>query len=175
MKSPFDATLEWCNIGRRRKPAVRRTQIAVAVAIFSMLVLGVVAPPVSSLAGENCAAKLVGKGAIAIGFTCNVKFSNGSSMTECWTFAPGNLSQFFDIFTETLPVENELPEYGCACDATGSFKSPHYDSSPDAFECDDGNGTQLQGKLKGHKITGQSSDDQGNSAIFTCTPNTGCG
>jgi hypothetical protein len=155
---------------------VGRKQIIVAFGIFSTFILGVVSAPVSSLAGGNCMAKLVGSAAVAPGFDCTVKFSNGSSETECWTFAQeAGLSQFFDIFTETLPAENELPEYGCVCDTTGSFKSPQFNSSADAFECDDDLGDQIQGKVKGKKISGQSSDGQGNAAVFSCTPNTGCG
>ncbi len=153
-----------------------RKQIVVAFGIISTLVLGVLSAPVSSLAGGNCMAKLVGSAAVAPGFDCTVKFANGSSETECWTFAQEEgLSQFFDIFTETLPSGPELPEYGCVCDTTGSFKSPRFNSSADAFECDDDLGDQIQGKVKGKKISGQSSDDQGNAAIFSCTPNTGCG
>jgi hypothetical protein len=154
---------------------VGKRQIVVALGIFSTLVLGVATAPVSSLAGGNCMAKLVGSAAVAPGFTCNVKSSEGSTTAECWTFAHGSLSQFFDIFTETLTNPTELPEYGCICDTTGSYKSPGFNSSSDEFECDDDNGGQLQGKLKGKKISGQTSDDLGNAAIFSCVPNTGCG
>jgi hypothetical protein len=154
---------------------VRRTQFVLALGIFLTVVLGVITSPVSLLAGGNCMAKLVGSAAVAPGFDCTVEFADGSSETECWTFAQEGLSQFFDIYTETLPSENELPEYGCVCDTTGSFKSPQFNSSADAFECDDDLGGQIQGKLKGKKISGQSSDDKGNAAIFSCTPNTGCG
>ena len=69
----------------------------------------------------------------------------------------------------------ELPDYGCACATTGSFKSPHFNGSPDQFVCDDDEGGQLEGKVKGKKISGQGSDDNGNALIFSCTPNTGCG
>jgi hypothetical protein len=152
-----------------------KKQIVVAFGIFSTFVLGVVSAPVSTLAGGNCMGKLVGSAAVAPGYDCTVEFSNGSSESECWTFADEGLSQHFDIYTETLPAENELPEYGCVCDTTGSFKSPKFNSSADAFECDDDLGDQIQGKLKGKKISGQSSDYQGNAAIFSCKPNTGCG
>jgi hypothetical protein len=152
---------------------MRRTQIIVALWIFSTFVLGAVIAPMSSLAGGNCMAKLVGSTAVAPGFNCNVEFSNGSSEQECWTPATGFRSQFFDILTENGIIE--LPDYGCACDTTGSFKSAHFNSSPDQFECDDDQGGQIQGRIKGKKISGQGSDDQGNALIFSCTPNSGCG
>jgi len=129
--------------------------------------------PFSASAGGNCQNKFVAKDGVFPGFTCNVRFSNGSSMTECWTFAPGSLSPYFDIFTEN--TDTDLDHYGCTCDATGKFKSPHFNSSSDAFECDDGNGGRLNGQIKGKKLSGQSSDEEGKSEIFSCTPNTGCG
>jgi hypothetical protein len=152
---------------------VPRTQIIVAICILTMSVVGVIAAPVPLLAGGNCVGKLVGAAAVAPGFDCNVKFSNGSSEAECWTPATGFRSHFFDILTENTTVE--LPDYGCACDTTGSYKSPSFNSSADKFECDDDEGGQLQGEVKGKKISGQGSDDQGNAFIFSCTPNTGCG
>ena len=158
------------------EPTVKRTQVVIAFAVFSTLVLGIVTAPASSLAGGNCMAKLVGSSAIAPGFDCNVKSFAGGVTTvteECWTFASGGHSQYFDIYTETGITE--LPQYGCACDTTGSYNSPRFDSSSDQFECADEMGGQLQGKVKGKKITGQSSDAEGNAAIFTCVPNTGCG
>ena len=150
-----------------------RTFSFLSLAIFSGLFLGVVCAPLSAPAGETCQDKLISKTVDLTGFTCNVKFSGGSSMTECWTFAQGNLSPYFDIFTENTDMD--LDHLGCTCGATGSFKSPKFNSSPDTFECDDGSGNRLNGKLKGKNISGQSSDDNGNSAIFSCTPNTGCG
>lgn len=138
-----------------------------------MLVLGVLIAPAPSLASGNCMAKLVGSDAVAPGYNCNVTFSDGSSETQCWTFASGFRSQFFDILTETSTTE--LPDYGCACDTTGSFKSPRFNSSADAFECADAVGDQIEGKIKGKKISGQGSDILGNTLIFSCIANTGCG
>ena len=146
-----------------------RTLSFLSLAIF----LSVACAPLSALAGETCSEKLISKTVDLTGFTCDVKFSDGSSMTECWTFAKGNLSQDFDIYTEN--TETDLDHLGCTCGATGSFKSPKFDSSPNTFECDDGGGKRLNAKLKGKNISGQSSDDKGNSTIFSCTPNTGCG
>ena len=82
-------------------------------------------------------------------------------MTECWTFAQGNLSKYFDIFTEN--TETDLDHYGCTCGATGSFKSPKFNSSSNTFECDDGNGGRLNGTIKGKKLSGQSSNEDGSS------------
>jgi hypothetical protein len=158
---------------------MRRTKSILASGVFSMLVLGVVIAPAPAPAGGNCMAKLVGSAAVAPGFDCNVKFSNEPSQPECWSFfQEGSLSQFFNLFTESLnngPADQLSPEYGCACDTTGSFKSPLFNNSPNEFECDDDEGHQLQGKVKGHKLSGQGSDDEGNAVIFSCTPNTGCG
>ncbi len=161
------------------KQTVKRTKIAVASRIFSILVLGAAIAPAPLLAGGNCMAKLIGSAAVAPGFDCNVKFSNEPSQPECWSFfAEGAPSQYFDLFTESLnsgPADLLPPEYGCACDTTGSFKSPRFNNSSDEVECDDGAGNQVQVKVKGHKISGQGSDSQGNAVIFSCTPNTGCG
>ena len=154
---------------------MRRKEIIVASGVFSVLVLGVMIAPAPSLAKGNCMAKLVGSAAVAPGFSCDVKFSDGSSVEECWfSFTPPMLSQFFDIFRESTSPSFE-DDYGCACTTTGSFKSPTFNGSADEFECDDGKGDQLEGKIKGKKISGQGSDSQGNAIIFSCSPNTGCG
>jgi len=149
-----------------------RARFFLSFGVVSTLVLGFVVPFPAS-AGGNCQAKFIGKSAVASTFTCTVKFSNGPEMTECWSFIQSDLSQYFDIFTEN--TDTDLDHLGCTCDTTGSIKSPQFNSSSDQFECDDGKGTQLSGKLKGKKLTGQSSDEEGNSQIFSCTPNTGCG
>ena len=149
-----------------------RTRSFLSLRIVATFVLGFVIPS-AALAGGNCQNKFVAVDGVPAGFTCNVKFSNGPSMTECWTFAHGSLSQFFDIFTEN--TETDLDHYGCACGTTGSFKSPKFNSSSDTFECDDGNGGRLNGNIKGKKLSGQSSNEDGSSEIFSCTRNSGCG
>jgi hypothetical protein len=151
---------------------VGRTRSFLSLRIVATFVLGFVIPS-AALAGGNCQNKFVAVDGVPAGFTCNVKFSNGPSMTECWTFAHGSLSQFFDIFTEN--TETDLDHYGCACGTTGSFKSPKFNSSSDTFECDDGNGGRLNGNIKGKKLSGQSSNEDGSSEIFSCTRNSGCG
>jgi len=175
----FDATEAWCDIRRWEGTDVRKTTIVIVSGVFSMLALGVLIAPAASLAGGNCMAKLIGSAAVAPGFDCNVKFSNEPSQPECWSFfKEGSLSQFFNLYTESLnsgPLDQLPPEYGCACDTTGSYKSPLFDNSAVEFQCDDGAGHQVQGKVKGHKLSGQGSDSQGNAVIFSCTPNTGCG
>jgi hypothetical protein len=149
-----------------------RTRSFLSLGIVSSLVLGFIIPS-AALAGGNCQNKFVEVDGVPPGFTCTVKFSNGSSMTECWTFAQGTLSKYFDIFTEN--TETDLDHYGCACGTTGSFKSPKFNSSSNTFECDDGNGGRLNGTIKGKKLSGQSSNEDGSSEIFSCTRNTGCG
>jgi hypothetical protein len=151
---------------------MRRTNSLRSLRIVAAFVLGFVIPS-AALAGGNCQSKFVEVDGVPPGFTCNVKFSDGSSMTECWSFGQGNLSKNFDIFTEN--TDTDLDHYGCACGTTGSFKSPKFNSSADTFECDDGNGGRLNGTIKGKKLSGQSSNENGGSAIFSCTRNTGCG
>jgi hypothetical protein len=114
------------------------------------------------LAAGNCDAKLLNKS-----FTCTIKNSDGMTSTDCWEFTPSGPSQlnFFD--TAHL--------FGCTCDITGSFKSPSFDKSSSAFECDDGAGDQISGKLKGKKITGEGSDTGGVSLLFSCTIGPSCG
>jgi len=151
---------------------MQRTHSLRSLGIVATLVLGFVIPS-AAVAGGNCQSKFVEVNGVPPGFTCNVKFSDGSSMTECWSFGQGSLSKFFDIFTEN--TDTDLDHYGCACGTTGSFKSPKFNSSSDTFECDDGNGGRLNGTIKGKKLSGQSSNENGSSAIFSCTRNTGCG
>lgn len=133
------------------------------VAMFSALLMGLLANSSSAVAGGNCQVKLVGKS-----FDCNIKISNGPAKTDCFEFFSGGISQHFDSF-------NSNDHFGCACDTTGSFKSPKFDSSPSAFECVDDVGTQLNGKIKSNKISGQGTDEDGNSLIYTCTLGPSCG
>jgi hypothetical protein len=149
-----------------------RARSFLSLGIVSTFVLGFFIPS-PALAGGNCQSKFAAKDGVPPGFTCNVKFSNGSSMAECWTFAQGSLSQYFDIFTANS--NTDLDEYGCTCGTTGSFKSPKFNRSADVFECDDGKGGRLSGKIKGKSLRGQSSNEDGSSEIFSCTRNTGCG
>jgi hypothetical protein len=127
------------------------------IAICSAFLMGLLSSSPSAAAGGTCQDKLVGKS-----FACNIKSSNGSPSTDCFEFSTEGLSQHFDFFDE----ENN---FSCACTTTGSFKSPKFDASSDAFECVDGTGNQISGKLKGKKISGQGSDVDGNSLIFNCT------
>ena len=76
--------------------------------------------------------------------------------------------QHFDLVTA-------FDEFGCTCGTTGSFKSPKFNSSADVIECDDGEGSQLTGTIKGKKLGAQSVNEDGSSEIFSCTPTPACG
>lgn len=91
------------------------------IAMCSAPLMGLLAGSPSAVAGGNCQAKLVGKS-----FACNIKNSNGPAATDCFEFSTEGLSQHFDFFDSTN-------NFGCACDTTGSFKSPKFDSSPNFF------------------------------------------
>ncbi|MFZ2059431.1 MAG: hypothetical protein WAU82_00325 [Candidatus Binatus sp.] len=132
-------------------------------AICSAFLMGLLASSSSAVAGGNCQTKLLGKS-----FACNLKLSNGPPTTDCFEFTSGT-SQNFNFFDDTFG------NFGCACDTTGSFNSPKFDSSSDAFECVDDSGTQINGKIKGKKISGQGTDIDGNSLIYTCTVGPSCG
>ncbi len=134
------------------------------IATYSALLMGLLASSPSAVAGGSCQAKLVGKS-----FACNLSLSNGPPTTDCFEFTTGGTSQNFNFFDDTFG------NFGCACDTTGSFKSPKFDGSSDAFECVDDSGTQINGKVKGKKISGQGTDIDGNSLIYTCTVGPSCG
>jgi len=140
-----------------------RSASLLVMAMCSAFLMGLLASSPSAAAGGNCQAKLVDKS-----FACTVKISNGPAMTDCFEFTSGGVSQHFDFFDAT-------GDFGCACDTTGSFNSPKFDGSSDAFECVDDAGTQINGKIKGKKISGQGTDEDGNSLIYTCTPGPSCG
>lgn len=142
---------------------------ALCAAVMLSALAGLLASSPSALAG-NCQDKLVFKS-----FACTIKYSDGSTASDCWEFitneGPSANFGFFDMET----VFGAKNPFGCACDVTGSFKSPSFDNSPSAFACDDGSGYQINGKIKGHKLTGQGSDSSGDSATFSCTVGPSCG
>jgi hypothetical protein len=125
--------------------------------------MGLLAGSVSAVAGGNCQDKLAGNS-----YACQIKISNGPATTDCFEFSTIGVSQNFNFF-------GLIGAFGCACDTTGSFKSPKFDSSPNAFECVDHSGTQINGKIKGKKISGQGTDEQGNSLIYTGMLGPSCG
>jgi hypothetical protein len=133
------------------------------MATCSAFLMGLLASSPSDAAGGSCQAKLVGKS-----FACNIKSSNGPPTTDCFEFSTEGQSQHFDFF-------DSMNNFSCACDTTGSFKSPKFDGSADAYECVDGSGTQINGKIKGKKISGQGTDLNGNSLIYICTLGPSCG
>jgi hypothetical protein len=133
------------------------------MATCSAFLIGLLASLPSAAAAGNCQAKLVGNS-----YACNIKLSNGPARTDCFEFTTEGMSQHFDFFDATN-------NFSCACDTTGSFKSPKFDGSTNAFECVDDSGTQINGKIKGKKISGQGTDLNGNSLIYTCTLGPSCG
>ncbi len=141
-----------------------RSTSQLMIVVLSVCLTGLFAGS-SAAAGGNCQAKLVGKS-----FDCNIKNSDGPATTDCFEFSTEGASQHFDFFDLTN-------NFGCACATTGSFKSPKFNSSPDSFECVDGSGDQISGKLKGKKISGHGSSNDGSSLIYSCTliTNGSCG
>jgi len=138
-----------------KSPALCATAMLCALA-------GLLACSASALAG-NCQAKLVDKS-----FACTIKTSDGTTSTDCWEFTPEGPSANFSFF-------DAKHDFGCACDVTGKFKKPSFDNSASGFACDDGLGDQINGKIKGEKITGQGSDAGGESELFSCTVGPSCG
>lgn len=119
--------------------------------------------------GGNCQDKLVGNS-----YDCTYKFfggGNGFSFIDksvCVTFVTGGLSQNFDW----VGVLGSLAsDYGCACQATGAFRSPSFDDSPHAFECvgDLVNVVQFHGRVESNKLNGQASEKDGTTIAFHCT------
>jgi hypothetical protein len=141
-----------------------KTARLLAIATCSALLMGLLASSPSAAAGGNCQTKLLGKS-----FACNIKFSNGPAGTDCFEFTTGGTSQNFNFFDDVIG------NFGCACDTTGGFKSPKFDGSGNSFECVDDSGTQIHGTVKGKKISGQGTDIDGNSLIYTCTVGPSCG
>jgi len=147
---------------------VRRSLSFLSLAMLSVLFFGMFSAPVTSLAG-NCQAKLVGDQMIGKAFRCTIKLSTGATMPDCWTFGTGIFS------TQHFALVTAYDEFGCTCGATGSFKSPKFNSSADVIECDDDDGNQLTGTIKGKKLSAQSVNEDGSSEIFSCTPTPACG
>jgi hypothetical protein len=133
-----------------------------AVLMLSALVtglLGNLSP--AEAGGGNCQARLVGNS-----YNCTAKETTmPSPQTFCAEFETGGTSANFDL----LVVSSITTDLGCACDTTGSYSSPSFDTSSSAFECVDDHGTQFNGKIKSKKLDGQASDAGGDSLIYTCT------
>ncbi len=140
---------------------MRRSTAFLAFLMFSALLINLSS---AEAGGGNCQAKLAGSS-----YTCDFKFSNGASETLCVEFGTGGVSSNFDLF---IPPSTD---YGCACQATGSFKSPSFNGSASAFECSgDDFGTQLDGKVAGKKISGEGSGYSGESIVFSCEKISAC-
>ena len=128
-------------------------------AIFLASAMCLVVDSTAVSAGGNCQSKLVGNA-----YDCTVEFSEFATQNDCFDFRTGGLSQNFDL------VIDNGPHYGCACDTTGSFKSPSFDSSLNSFHClSSFEGFQYNGKVKAQKLSGHGTDEGGVSLIFSCT------
>lgn len=144
---------------------MRRSTSFLAVLMFSGVGTFLLANLSSAQAGGgNCQAKLVGKA-----YNCTLEQPTMPPQAACFEFVTGGLSANFDLVIAPGGVD-----LGCACDATGSFKSPSYDGSSSPFECVTETGTQLNGKIKSNKLGGQATNTQGMSAVYTCTETATC-
>ncbi len=136
---------------------MKRSASFLAVLMFFAVVAVLLANSPSAEAGENCQDKLVGKA-----YNCDFKFSNETSTTYCLEFVTGGSSSNFDLLIGLSG------DFGCACQATGSFKSPKFDASASAFECADDFGDQLDGKVASKTISGEGTAYDGVSIVFSC-------
>ena len=128
----------------------------VTVVMLSLCVAVLLANSRPAQASGKCQEKLVGKS-----YNCNFKYSDGTEGPVCFEFVTADVSALFDL-------DIGGAEYGCSCDATGSYKSPTFDDSS-TFECVSSNSWQINGKTKSKKLSGQGSNRGGVSAIYTCT------
>lgn len=136
---------------------MKRTTSCLAVLVFYTVVIILLTNSSSAQAkGGNCEDKIVGKS-----YNCTGKDSTGATVTGCLEFVSGGLSRDFDL----LVGGND---YGCACDTTGSVKSPSFDGSSSVFGCVT-NGVLINGKVKSKKMTTQVIFESGESQITSCT------
>lgn len=115
----------------------------------------------SAAPGGNCQTRLVNTA-----YDCLIDSTLAPEQTACFEFATGGLSANFDLFISSMSSSDDL---GCTCDTTGSFTSHSFNGSSSSFECVDKGASQLNGKLKSDKISGQATDAAGASLIYTCT------
>ena len=153
---------------RRRTPkkmtaTIRRSasfQASVALSAFVTILL--CAP--SFAEGGSCQGKLVGNS-----YDCSYTFVivGGAvrSKGDCMEFVTGGLSQNFDLVGQVGGLPSD---YGCACENTGSFRSPDY--AANAFQCVGNPGlVQIHGKVESNKLHGNGSDESGATIFFNCT------
>jgi hypothetical protein len=126
--------------------------------IFALFLSALLSSSTAAVAG-NCQAKLVGNS-----YDCNLNFSDGENVGDCLDFTSGGANNF-DLNSANFG------SLVCACDATGPFKSPSFDSSGSAFECVNigVSGFEYNGKIKSKKLNGQTIDARGFSGVFECT------
>lgn len=130
-----------------------------AVAMLCALVTALLADSSLALAGGNCQNKLAGNT-----YECSFRYSNDPNAPpyhDCLFFVTGGVSANFDVILDT-------DHSGCSCLTTGSESSPSFDASSNAWVCV-GDGLEFNGTVKGKRLSGQSIDESGDSAIYTCT------
>jgi hypothetical protein len=116
--------------------------------------------PLRGLATADCDSKLVGTA-----WDCNLSFSNPTfNYSPCVEFGHFGLSSDFDMF-----VSGFTGDEGCTCVATGSQKSPKFDSKPSNFECTEVIfPSSFLGKVSSKSLTGQYWDSSGLSGLLAC-------
>jgi hypothetical protein len=136
-----------------------RSASSFAVLMFSVVVTFLLANSTSVRAGGgNCQEKLVGKS-----YNCTALTSQDEPGSGCLKFESGGLSADFDLLVQGQ-------DYGCVCDASGSVKSPSFDSSSSSFECISvAFGFMINGKVKSKKLTAQGINEEGLQEILDCT------
>jgi hypothetical protein len=136
---------------------MRRSTIFLAVLMVCALFTNL-SPAEAKTKKGNCEEALVTKS-----FTCDEKYSDGSSDTACYEFETGGVSENFDLF-----VDNTASDYGCACDTKGSSKSPDFDASSSSFQCVSNFSVAISGSVKKDKLNINGVVGDGNVVIATC-------
>jgi len=151
--APFDLTFGYADaISAWGADDMSRPASFLVVLMFSVMLTGLS----SAEAGGGSCQKIVGKS-----YICTRKFTGGSENEICWKFETGGISSQFDLYTGAA-------DYGCTCEAKGSFKSPSFNSSS-TFDCiDSETGFQFHGKMNSKGISGQGSSENGESDVFSC-------
>jgi hypothetical protein len=157
------------NAAERRRTAkkmtatIRRSASFPALVALSAFVTVLLCAP-SFAEGRSCEGKLVGNS-----YDCSYAFVivGGAiiSKGDCMEFVTGGLSQNFDLVGQVGGLPSD---YGCACENTGSFRSPDY--AANAFQCvGNPNLVQIHGKVEANKLHGNGSDESGATIFFNCT------
>jgi hypothetical protein len=135
-----------------------RTTGFVVIAVCSVIVMGLIVNVPSVEAGGDCQAKLAGHS-----YECNFKDNDFAPYSFCFEFETGGTSPDFDLYYSGV-------DSGCACDATGSAKSPSFDDSSTKFDCvDTTGGFTFTGTVKGKNLSVQGIGADGEESVGTCT------